>query len=129
MPFTSHILISGVRNYLKEALVNIIAVHAEVSCHPLFLRMKVTEGKKERSKLDYYSHKGGSLFPPQMYVSHISKIELSLCMCVCVYTRMSSCVSFLHESICMYVSVCLCVLMCMYISVCICLGLCLCAWV
>lgn len=31
--FPSPILISGVRNYLKEALVNIIAVHAEVSCH------------------------------------------------------------------------------------------------
>lgn len=31
--FPSPILISGVRNYLKEALVNIIAVHAEVSYH------------------------------------------------------------------------------------------------
>jgi hypothetical protein len=32
------ILISGVRNYLKEALVNIIAVHAEVSYHYMFPR-------------------------------------------------------------------------------------------
>lgn len=29
--------LAGVRNYLKEALVNIIAVHAEVSCRYVFL--------------------------------------------------------------------------------------------
>lgn len=31
----THFFIAGVRNYLKEALVNIIAVHAEVRQHPV----------------------------------------------------------------------------------------------
>lgn len=64
-------LIAGVRNYLKEALVNIIAVHAEVSCRCCSCGVWVT-GQERRGK---FSGSYGGLLPSEC-ISSLSKTEI-----------------------------------------------------